>query len=168
MGKVQVCTPPWGLTCPQDIFQQMMDHILECCKGAIGITDDGKDNEEDNGNLHRFMHIAHEHGLVFNGEKCEVKQDSVTSFSTVYDTDRAHPKKVDAVHQMPSLETPSQLQVFGNGHLSLSIHPMTLYTHSTTTGTAEKGFRVHTEHFLPGSLQQDQGIGLQGYNSLLL
>ena len=47
---------PWGryrfvcLPCAQDIFQQMMDQILECCEGAIGIADDvvihRKDNEE--------------------------------------------------------------------------------------------------------------------------
>ena len=58
--------------------------------------------------------------------------------------------------------------VFGNGNLPVSIHPITLYTHCTTTGTAEKGFRVHMEHFLSGSLQQDQGTGLQGYDSSLL
>ena len=109
---------PWGLTCAQDIFQWMMDQILECCEGAIGIADDvivhGKDDEEHNQNLHRFMHVACEHGLVFNGEKCEVKLDSVTFFGTVYNADGAHPdpKKVDAVHQMPRPETPSQLQQF--------------------------------------------------------
>ena len=78
----------WGLTCAQDIFQWMMDQILECCEGAIKITNDvvihRKDNEEHNMNLHRFMHVAHEHGLVFNGEKCEVKEDSVTFFGIVY------------------------------------------------------------------------------------
>ena len=31
---------PWDLACAQDIFQQMMDQILECCKGVIGIADD--------------------------------------------------------------------------------------------------------------------------------
>ena len=93
----------------------MMDQILNT-EGAIGIADDviiyGKDDEEHNQNLHRFMSIAHEHGLVFNGEKCEVKQDSVTFFGTVYNADESHPdpRKVDAVHQMPSPETPSQLQ----------------------------------------------------------
>ena len=57
------------------------------------------------------MCVAQQHGLVFNGEKCEVKKDSVIFFGTVYDTDGAHPdpKKVDVVHQMPSPETPSQL-----------------------------------------------------------
>ena len=117
-GRYRFVCLPWGLTCAQDIFQQMIDQILECYERAIGIADNvvihGKDNEEHNQNLHRFMCIPREHGLVFNGEKCEVKQDSVTFFGTVYDTDRAHldPKKVDAVHQMPPPETPSQLQQF--------------------------------------------------------
>ena len=30
---------PWGLACAQGIFQWMMDQILECCKGVIGIAD---------------------------------------------------------------------------------------------------------------------------------
>ena len=59
----------------------MMDQILECCEGAMGIADDvihGRDEDGHNQNLHRFIHVAHVHGLVFNGEKCEVKQDSTT------------------------------------------------------------------------------------------
>ena len=41
-------------------------------------------------------------------------------------------------HQSPlTTET-----VFGNGYLPLSIHPITLHTHCTTTGTAEKGFSI--------------------------
>ena len=84
-----------------------MDQILERCEGAIGIADDvvihGKDDEEHNQNVPRFMRVAREHGLVFNGDKCKVKKGSVTFFGTVYDADGAHPdpKKVDAVHQMP-------------------------------------------------------------------
>ena len=90
-GRYRFVHLPWGLTCAQDIFQWMMDQILERCEGAIGITDDvvihGKDDEDHDQNLHRFMRIAHEHGLVFNGDKCEVKKDSVTFFGTVYNTD---------------------------------------------------------------------------------
>ena len=78
----------------------MMDQILECCERVIGIADDviihGKDNEDHDRNLQ--LHAYCEHGLVFNGEKCEVKKDSVTFFGTVYDANGAHPdpKKVDA------------------------------------------------------------------------
>ena len=57
----------------------MMDQILEWCEGVIGIADDvviyGDDDEDHNWNLHNFMCRAQEHGLVFNGEKCEVKKD---------------------------------------------------------------------------------------------
>ena len=115
-GRYRFVCLPWGLTYAQDIFQWMIDQILECCEGAMGISDDviipGKGDEEHDWNLHRFMCVACEHGLVFNGDKCEVKKDSVTFFSTVYNGDGAHPdpKKVDAVHQMSSPDTPSQLQ----------------------------------------------------------
>ena len=112
-----------------------MDQILECCEGAIGITDDiiihGKDNEEHDQNLHRLMRVAREHGLVFSGDKCEVKKDSVTFFGTVYNADGAHPdpKKVDAVHQMPSPDTPSQLQQFLGMVTYLSPFIQSLSTH---------------------------------------
>ena len=60
------------------------------------------------------MHRAREHGLVFNGEKCEVKMNSVTFFRTVYDANGAHPdpKKVDAIHKMPPPDSKLQLQHF--------------------------------------------------------
>ena len=102
----------------------MMDQSLECCKGAIGIADDvviyGDDNEDHDQNLHNFMCIAHEHSLLFNGEnlfngeKCEVKTDSVTFFGTVYDANGAHPdlKKVDAIHKIPPPDNTLQLQHF--------------------------------------------------------
>ena len=135
-GRYRFVRLPWGLTCAQDIFQWMMEQILECCEGAIGIADDviihGKDDEDHDRNLHRFMRIAREHGLVFNGDKCEVKKDSVTFFGTVYDADGAHPdpKKVDAVHQMPSPETPSRLQQFLGMVTYLSPFIPSLSTHT--------------------------------------
>ena len=106
-GRYRFVCLPWGLSCAQDIFQRMMDQILEKCKGVIGIANDvviyGDDDEDHNWNLHNFMCRAREHGIVFNGEKCEVKKDSVTFFRMVYNANGAHPdpKKVDATHKMP-------------------------------------------------------------------
>ena len=125
----------WGLTCA---FQWMMDQILGCCEGVMGIADDviihGKDDEEHNWNLHRFMHVTLEYGLVFNGDKCEVKKDSVTFFGTVYDADGVHPdpKKVDAVHQMPPPETSSQLQQYKGIVTYLSPFIQSLSTHTAS------------------------------------
>ena len=87
-------------------------------KESLGITDDvvvhGKDDAEHNRRLHNLMQVAHEHGLVFNQEKCDVKATSVTFFGTVYDKDGAHPdpKKVEAIHKMPPPEGPQELQTF--------------------------------------------------------
>ena len=95
-----------------------MDWILECCEGVIGIADDvvihGWDDKEHDWHLHTLMQVTREHGVVFNGEKCAVKQPSVKFFGWIYDKDGAHPdpSKVAAIHNMPAPETPSQLQKF--------------------------------------------------------
>ena len=135
-GRYRFICLPWGLSCAQDIFQWMMDQILECCEGVIGITDDiiihGRDDEDHDRNLHNFMHTACEHGLVFNGEKCEVKKDSVTFFGTVYDANGAHPdpKKVDAIHKMPPPDNKQQLQHFLGMVTYLSPFIPSLSTHT--------------------------------------
>ena len=60
------------------------------------------------------MRIACKHGLVFNKDKCAVKQTSIVFFRCVYDADGVHldPVKVSAVHKMPASETAIQLQKF--------------------------------------------------------
>ena len=49
-GRYRFIRLPFGLACSQDIFQRMMDQILERCEGVIGIADDivvhGKDDKE--------------------------------------------------------------------------------------------------------------------------
>ena len=114
----------------------MMDQILEQCKGVIGIADDvviyGDDDGDHDRNLHNFMRRAQEHGLVFNGEKCEVKKDSVTFFGMVYDANGAHPdpKKVDAIHKMPPPDSKLQLQHFLGMVTYLSPFIPSLSTHT--------------------------------------
>ena len=134
-GRYRFIHLPWGLSCAQDIFQWMMDQILECCEGVIGIADDviihGKDDEDHDRNLHNFMRVACEHGLIFNGEKYEVKKDSVTFFGTVYDANGAHPdpKKVDAIHKMSPPDN-KQLQHFLGMVTYLSPFMPSLSTHT--------------------------------------
>ena len=117
-GRYRFVRLPFGLACSQDIFQRMMDQMIDRCEGVIGIADDivvhGKDDAEHNRRLHHLMQVAREHGLVFNRDKCEVKATSVTFFGTVYDKDGAHPdpKKVEAIHKMPPPEGPQELQKF--------------------------------------------------------
>ena len=60
------------------------------------------------------MRATHEHELVFNKDKCTVKQISIVFFGCVYDATGAHldPEKVRAVHGMLAAETATQLQKF--------------------------------------------------------
>ena len=59
---------PFRLTCAQDIFQRMIDQILDNCEGVIGITDDiiihGNDDAKHDRRLHKFMKVTREHGPV--------------------------------------------------------------------------------------------------------
>ena len=62
---------------PRIYSNSMMDQILECCEGAMGIKDDvvihGKDGEDHDQNLHNFMYTACKHGIIFNRETCGQK-----------------------------------------------------------------------------------------------
>ena len=65
----------------QDIFQARMDEILEYLPGVVGITDDVcvhvKDEEEHDPNLKALMDRAKETGLVFNSDKCTIRQPEI-------------------------------------------------------------------------------------------
>ena len=108
----------FGLTCAQDIFQRMINQILDRCKGVIGIADDiiihGKDGAEHDRRLHKFMKVTKEHGLVLNKKKCQVKSNSVKFFGCVYNKHRAHPdpSKVSAIKEMPAPQKKGELQSF--------------------------------------------------------
>ena len=60
------------------------------------------------------MQVTREHGLVFIGKKCAIKQAINQIFGWIYDKDGAHPdpSKVAAIYNMLTPETPSQLQEF--------------------------------------------------------
>ena len=117
-GRFRFVHLPFGLACAQDIFQRMMDQILDCCEGVIRIADDifihGKDDAEHDRRLHKFMKVAREHGLVLNKKKCEVKSNSVKFFGCVYDKHGAHPdpSKVSTIKQMPAPQNKGELQSF--------------------------------------------------------
>ena len=93
---------PFGIRMSQVVFHQKMDEILESCPGCIGIADDvvvfGRNAEEHNKNLHNLMQVARQHGLVgdtrpdlskhglvFNADKCEIKQERIKFFGLYFD-----------------------------------------------------------------------------------
>ena len=86
---------PFGLVMSQDVFQAKMDQFLENCPGTIGIADDvtvfGWTEEEHDLILHNLIKVASQYGLVFNSEKCHIKESQVKFFGVIYDKNGADP-----------------------------------------------------------------------------
>ena len=117
-GRVCWKRLPFGLSVSQDIFQARMDQILEGLDGVVSITDDvavyGENEEDHDRNLQNLMTRAAETGLVFNSEKCTIKQTSITFFGNIYTATgiKPDPAKIRDIQKMPSPQNKDELQRF--------------------------------------------------------
>lgn len=109
---------PFGLSISQDLFQAKMDQILEGLRGVVSIADDiavyGENEEEHDRNLINLMERAAEAGVVFNSEKCMIKQSSISFFGNLY-TDkgiRPDPAKIRDIQKMPTPRNKDDLHRF--------------------------------------------------------
>lgn len=79
---------PFGLSVSQNLFQAKMDQIMEGLQGVDSIADDiviyRKGEEEHNRNLTALMEWAAEAGMVFNSDKCVIKQNNISFFGNLY------------------------------------------------------------------------------------
>ncbi|KAL6486114.1 hypothetical protein MHYP_G00055060 [Metynnis hypsauchen] len=109
---------PFGLSMSQDLFQAKMDQILEGLEGVVSIADDivicGRNAEEHDRNLTKLMERAAEAGMVFNSDKCMIKQNSVSFFGNLY-TDsgiKPDPEKIRDIQKMPTPQNKDELHRF--------------------------------------------------------
>ena len=118
MGRYCCQRLPFGLCITQDIFQQRMDEILESLEGCVGIADNtcvfGATEEEHDERLKALMEVAKSSGLVFNSEKCMIKQSSISFFGNIYSAAGVSPdpSKVKDIHEMPVPQDKEDLQRF--------------------------------------------------------
>ena len=109
---------PFGLNLSQDVFQERMDCILEKCPGTISIADDvgvfGKTEAEHDKHLHNLMRVALQHGLVFNIDKCDIKQANMKFFGLEFSADgvRSDPGRAADIQRMKAPQNVAQLQEF--------------------------------------------------------
>lgn len=95
-----------------------MDFILEKCPGAVGIADDiavhGPLEKEHDKNLHHLMLVARQHGLVFNPDKCHIKETKITFFGMLFEVEGVHPDpgKVKAIGAIQEPQDAQELQTF--------------------------------------------------------
>ena len=92
--------------------------ILEKCPGAAGIADDiavyGPAAEDCDANLHNLMLVVSECGLVFNLDKCVIKEKMITFFGMLLDAEGVHPdpEKVEAIRAIQVPQDAQELQSF--------------------------------------------------------
>ncbi|XP_077364459.1 uncharacterized protein LOC144008938 [Festucalex cinctus] len=95
-----------------------MDQILEGLDGVVSIADDivvsGKNEEKHDRHLIGLMERAVEAGMVFNSEKCAIKQKSISFFGNLYTEDGIKPDvaKVRDIQGMPSPQNKDELHRF--------------------------------------------------------
>ena len=117
-GRYRFLRLPYGLNLSQDVFQLKMEMIIENCPGTLGIADDiavfGKNEEEHDANLQHLMTRARKGGLIFNKEKCMIKQTSIHFFCLIFSETGAKPDpgRLDAIRDMKSPTNKTQLQEF--------------------------------------------------------
>ena len=110
---------PFGLVMSQNVFQHRMDQVLEKCSGMVSIVDDIFLCEKTEGahdrNLYNLMEVVKRHGLVFNGEKCQLKSHELNSLvwcMTKMACIQTFPRKQNWASRIPR-----------NGHIYVSVHP---------------------------------------------
>ena len=163
-----------GLHVYKDIFQRMMDQILDNCEGIIRIADDiiiqCKDNAVHDRRLHKLMKVAREHRLVLNKKKCEVKSNSVKFFGCIYDKQSPSRSIKGSYHQGVAcpIEKWRASELTWDGNISFTIHPATIFSHSNTQCTTEDWCGILLKCHISSCIWQTHIIGIWGHNSEVL
>ena len=109
---------PFGLSVSQDLFQAAMDDGLRNLPGVVSIADDiavfGTTEEEQDRNLKMLMERAKKINLVFNGEKCQIKQTEIPFFGNICTSKGVmpDPKKVQAITDLKAPSSKTEIQSF--------------------------------------------------------
>ena len=102
----------------RQIFQRVMDQILEGTEGETAIMDDtliaGRDVEHHDAILHKVIERATSYKLKLNLQKCSVRQPEVPYIRHLLNSEglKPDPSKVVAVHNMPTPQTKEDLRRF--------------------------------------------------------
>ena len=109
---------PFGVWFAPEIYQRIMDQMLEGVEGAFAITDDilivGCDLEHHDRILKEVIKRATDYNLKLNFEKCSVRQPSVTYMGHVISAEglQIDPEKVKAIIAMPAPSDKDGVRLF--------------------------------------------------------
>lgn len=108
IGRFRWLRLPFGIKCAPEIFQRIMDQILEGISGATGIMDDiliaAPTMKEHDQILKQVVQRATSYNLRLNFNKCHIRQTSVPYVGHLITADglKPDPAKTEAVRCMPA------------------------------------------------------------------
>ena len=109
---------PFGIKSAPELYQRVMDSMLEDIEGATAIMDDiiiaGKTEEEHDIILKKVLENATEWNVKLNLEKCKLKQTSIKYVGHNISSEgaKSDPEKVRAIVNMPAPKSKSEGSTF--------------------------------------------------------
>ncbi|KAL0153751.1 hypothetical protein M9458_050972 [Cirrhinus mrigala] len=106
IGRYRWLRLPFGLKCAPEIFQRIMDEMLEGVTGAISVMDDilvaAPTEEEHDAILRKVVERATSYNLKLNFNKCHIRQPAVPYVGHLITADglKPDPVKIKAVQHM--------------------------------------------------------------------
>ena len=118
VGRYRWLRLPFGLKCAPEIFQRVMDQMLEGINGATAIMDDiliaGRDKEHHDTILKRVLGRVASYNLQLNFDKCLISRSEVSYVGHLISADglRPDPEKTKAIFGMPEPQDKGDVKRF--------------------------------------------------------
>ena len=117
-GRYRWLRLPFGIKSAPEIFQRIMDEMLEGIQGARAIMDDiliaGKDKKQHDEILKKVVQRAKQYNLKLNAEKCKIRQREVKYVGHIISSSglKPDPEKVKALREMAAPTSKQAVQQF--------------------------------------------------------
>ena len=118
LGRYRWLRLPFGIKCAPEIFQRIMDQMLEGIEGATAIMDDiliaGSNTEQHDAVLRKVIERATTYNLKLNLQKCLIRQPAVPYIGHLLTSEglKPDPSKVAAVRAMPTPKNKDDVKRF--------------------------------------------------------
>ena len=118
IGRYRWLRLPFGLNCAPEIFQRIMDQMIEGIEGAFAIVDDilivGRNREHHDKVLRQVIQRATSYNLKLNMDKCRIRQSAVSYVGHLLTSEGLlpDPSKVSAIHDMPTPQNKDDVKRF--------------------------------------------------------
>ena len=118
LGRFRWLRLPFGIRSAPEIYQRVIDTMLEDIEGATAIVDDiivaGRTIEEHDEILKRVLYRATEWNVKLNLEKCRLRQTSIKYVGHIITDSGAKPDpdKIRAIVQMPEPQNKEEVSTF--------------------------------------------------------